>query len=148
MEEICTNIYKLSRKNAGIEQGDAADALGVSIRSLQNYESDLSPSIPQLDVVRNMVILYKDRSLAYKHIKKSPIGEFMPELSQQTLPVATLGVVDDINNFNEVLDKLVSITRDGHITDDEVTDWKEIINKGIRLMNSMNTLINAKGGEI
>lgn len=84
MEEICTNIYKLSRKNAGIEQGDAADALGVSIRSLQNYESDLSPSIPQLDVVRNMVILYKDRSLAYKHIKKSPIGEFMPELSQQT----------------------------------------------------------------
>lgn len=148
MEEICANIYKQSRKNAGIEQGDAADALGVSIRSLQNYESDLSPSIPQLDVVRNMVIFYKDRSLAYKHIKKSPIGEFMPELSSQTLPVATLGVVDDINNFNEVMDKLVSITRDGQITVDEVGDWKEIINKGMRLMNSMNTLINAKGGEI
>ena len=64
------------------------------------------------------------------------------------MPVATLGVVDDINNFNEVLDKLVSITRDGQITDNEVADWKEIINKGMRLMNSMNTLINAKGGEI
>ena len=86
--------------------------------------------------------------MAYKHIKRSPIGEFMPELSQQTLPVATLGVVDDINNFNEVLDKLVSITRDGQISVDEVGDWKEIINKGMRLMNSMNTLINAKGGEI
>lgn len=64
------------------------------------------------------------------------------------MPVATLGVVDDINNFNEVMDKLVSITRDGQITVDEVGDWKEIINKGMRLMNSMNTLINAKGGEI
>lgn len=46
------------------------------------------------------------------------------------------------------MDKLVSITRDGQITVDEVGDWKEIINKGMRLMNSMNTLINAKGGEI
>lgn len=91
MKEICENIYKKSRKNAGLEQIEAADKLGVSARSLQNYESEMNQTIPPLDIVRNMCILYKDKGLAYKHIKKSPIGDFIPDFSEQpSLTVATL----------------------------------------------------------
>ena len=77
MKEICENIYKKSRKSAGLEQIEAADKLGVSARSLQNYESEMNQTIPPLDIVRNMCILYNDKGLAYKHIKKSPIGDFI-----------------------------------------------------------------------
>lgn len=73
MKEICENIYKKSRKSAGLEQIEAADKLGVSARSLQNYESELNVTLPPLDIVRNMCILYNDKGLAYKHIKKSPM---------------------------------------------------------------------------
>ena len=37
MEEIYTNIYKDSRKRAGLEQSEAADMIGVSYHSLAKY---------------------------------------------------------------------------------------------------------------
>ena len=84
MEEIYTNIYRESRKKAGLEQSEAADMIGVSYHSLAKYEKKINPLIPPDDVVRNMVIAYNDRSLAYKHIKASPLGEFLIRLSCST----------------------------------------------------------------
>ena len=53
MEEIYTNIYRESRKKAGLEQSEAADMIGVSYHSLAKYEKKINPLIPPDDVVRN-----------------------------------------------------------------------------------------------
>ena len=81
MEEIYTNIYKESRKRAGLEQIEAADLIHVSYSSLAKYEARINAVVPRDDIVRNMVIAYNDRNLAYKHIKASPLGEFLPDFS-------------------------------------------------------------------
>lgn len=120
MKEICENIYKKSRKSAGLEQIEAADKLGVSARSLQNYESELNVTLPPLDIVRNMCILYNDKGLAYKHIKKSPIGEFIPDFSEQpSLTVATLAMISDFNKMQGMIAKIVEVAKDGIIDDSE-----------------------------
>lgn len=149
MKELCENIYKRSRKNAGIEQIEAADDLGVSTRSLQNYESELNPTVPPLDIVRNMCILYKDKELAYKHIKKSPIGEFLPDFTAQTsLSIATLSTLDGISKMQNQITNIISITKDGAIDDTEKSQWEEICRIGNDLIHSLNALINTKGGDI
>lgn len=149
MKELCENIYKKSRKNAGLEQIESADKLGVSARSLQNYESELNPTLPPLDIVRNMCILYKDKSLAYKHIKKSPIGEFIPDFTPlPSLTMATLSMVDDFTKMSGQIAKIISVTKDGKISDDEIKDWQKFCEIGNSLMESLNSLVNAKGGEV
>ncbi len=146
MKEICENIYKKSRKNAGLEQIEAADKLGVSARSLQNYESEMNQTIPPLDIVRNMCILYKDKGLAYKHIKKSPIGDFIPDFSEQpSLTVATLSMVSDFNKMQGMIAKVIEVAKDGKIDQSENDDWQEFCNIANKLMESLNSLINAKG---
>lgn len=100
MEEIYTNIYRESRKKAGLEQSEAADMIGVSYHSLAKYEKKINPLIPPDDVVRNMVIAYNDRSLAYKHIKASPLGEFLPNFEcSKDLSIATLTFLSDFNTI-------------------------------------------------
>lgn len=149
MKEICENIYKKSRKSAGFEQIEAADKLGVSARSLQNYESELNQTLPPLDIVRNMCILYQDKGLAYKHIKKSPIGEFIPDFSPKpSLTIATLSMIDDFNKMQGIITKIVEVTKDGHIDKSEVNDWQEFCKIGNNLLESLNSLINAKGANI
>lgn len=149
MKELCRNIYKKARKNAGIEQIEAADALGVSARSLQNYESELNPTVPPLDVVRNMCILYKDKNLAYKHIKKSPIGEFLPDMAVPTsLTIATLSTLDGIQKIQNQITNIISITKDGVVDNQESEDWAKICDIGNELIRSLNSLINSKGSEI
>lgn len=133
-------------ENAKIEQMDAADALGVSARSLQNYESEMNTTVPQLDIVRNMVILYKDTTLAYEHIKRSPIGEFLPNLNCQSLTTAAISVLDDMNKVQQQMSHLVSITRDGKIDSSEEEEWTEFCQTASSLLNSINSLIHTKGG--
>lgn len=146
MKELCENIYKKSRKNAGIEQIDAADALGVSARSLQNYESELNTTVPPLDIVRGMCILYKDRGLAYKHIKKTPIGEFMPDFDDKSsLPMATLGFIDDFNRISKHLNAIISIAKDSVIDSTEENEWKSFQEDAMKLINSLHSLINVPG---
>ena len=53
MEEIYTNIYKESRKRAGLEQIEAADLIHVSYSSLAKYEARINAVVPRDDIVRN-----------------------------------------------------------------------------------------------
>lgn len=148
MKKICENIYKTSRKNAGLEQIEAAEKLGVSTRSLQVYESDLDSTVPQLDVLRNMCILYRDPGLAMRHLKKSPIADFLPDYEQQPLGLATLSFLDDLKKVSDISSTLINITRDGKIDDAEKTDWNEIMLLMSRLMTSITSLKNSQiGGE-
>lgn len=146
MEEIYTNIYQESRKKAGLEQFEAADKIGVSYHTLQKYEKKINGIIPHADVVRNMVIAYNDKSLAWKHIKASPLGEFLPDFeNDQSLTVSTLMMINDFKDMQAMLGKVIEITCDGKIDKTEERDWSEVQKIGNNLLKSLNSLLNSKG---
>ena len=143
MEEIYTNIYRESRKKAGLEQSEAADMIGVSYHSLAKYEKKINPLIPPDDVVRNMVIAYNDRSLAYKHIKASPLGEFLPNFEcSKDLSIATLTFLSDFNTIEGMISQVIEVTKDGKIDETELEEWEQFKKKGLELVNSLNALQN------
>ena len=143
MEEMYTNIYRESRKKAGLEQSEAADMIGVSYHSLAKYEKKINPLIPPDDVVRNMVIAYNDRSLAYKHIKASPLGEFLPNFEcSKDLSIATLTFLSDFNTIEGMISQVIEVTKDGKIDETELEEWEQFKKKGLELVNSLNALLN------
>ena len=76
----CRNIYKTSRKAAGLTQESAAERLGISVESLRAYES--GQRIPPNEVVELMVILYNAQHLAYQHLRETNAmyGRVVPEV--------------------------------------------------------------------
>ncbi len=143
MEEIYTNIYKESRKKAGMEQCEAAEAIGVSYHSLAKYEKKINSIVPPDDVVRNMVIVYNDRSLAYKHIKASPLGEFLPDFANsKSLTIATLSFLSDFKAIEGMLTQIIEVTKDGRIDQSESVTWEHFKKHANELISSLQRLMN------
>ena len=143
MEEIYTNIYKESRKKAGLEQSEAAELIGVSYHALAKYEKKINAVIPHDDIVRNMVIAYNDRSLAYKHIKASPLGEFLPDFANsKSLTVATLSFLSDFKAIEGMLAQIIEVTKDGKIDKSESVTWDQFKKLGNELLSSLQRLMN------
>ena len=80
MPEEYRNIYKTSRKAAGLTQESAAERLGISVESLRAYEG--CQRIPPNEVVELMVILYNAQHLAYQHLRETNAmyGRVVPEV--------------------------------------------------------------------
>lgn len=149
MEEIYTNIYKESRKRAGLEQSEAAEIIGVSYHSLAKYEKKINAVVPQDDIVRNMVIAYNDRSLAYKHIKASPLGEFLPDFEDtKSLSIATLTFLSDFKAIEGVLTQIIEITKDGKIDSSETAAWERFRKLGTNLANSLRSMLSKGDDDI
>ena len=68
MQGDCTNIYQSARKIAGLTQERAAELLGLSVRSLADYESGLR--LPPNDIADRMVTVYNSQLLAVQHLRK------------------------------------------------------------------------------
>ena len=80
MPEEYRNIYKTSRKAAGLTQESAAERLGISVESLRAYEG--GQRIPPNEVVELMVIRYSAQHLAYQHLRETNAmyGRVVPEV--------------------------------------------------------------------
>lgn len=140
----CRNIYKNARKIAGLKREAAAEELNICPRSLDIYES--IDGHPPDDIVRKMCILYDNNFLAYQHLKQSPLGEFLPELTEDNIQGATLNL---ICNFMDVQDILQEIAKFATGQTDELNskDWSVNRTKLIALTSSLLTLLLAdKGG--
>ena len=141
MNSLSENIYKTARKRAELTREAAAEELNIATRTLDKYES--MDGTPPDDVVRMMCILYNNRFLAYQHLKKSPLGEFLPELSENNLQGATLGVVSSVNGLNSLLNEIVDICVDGKINEQEQAVWERIKPKVRRTIAALTELLLA-----
>ena len=61
MQGNCKNIYRTARIVAGFTQEKAAEMLGISVRSLADYETGVR--LPPNDVVNDMVMCYANTIL-------------------------------------------------------------------------------------
>lgn len=131
MQNDCTNIYQTARKIAGLTQERAAELLGLSTRSLADYETGLR--LPPNDVVDRMVTVYNSQLLAVQHLRSSTrfARDLLPDIQVMTLPEAVLTLIDAVYAFaDDRLDReLIDIARDGVISEDERDRFDRVVDK-------------------
>lgn len=131
MQNDCKNIYQTARKIAGFTQERAAELLGLSPRSLADYETGVR--VPPNDVADRMVTAYNSQLLAVQHLRASTqFGRnLLPEVPSMGLPEAVLTLVDAVYDFaDDRLDReLIDIARDGVISADERERFDRVVEK-------------------
>lgn len=135
------NIYQLSREDAGLTRAAASEALQfMSDSRIEKIESEKTN--PQPDEILAMARAYKKPSLCnYYCSKVCPIGqEYVPEITEKSLSQITLEMVATLNSLESEKNRLIEITVDGNITDDEIPDFVKIREQLERLSAATDAL--------
>lgn len=129
MQQDCKNIYQNARKIADLTQERAAELLGLSSRSLADYEAGLR--VPPNDVVDQMMNIYNFQLLGVQHIRASArfAQALLPPVQTLILPEAALTLIDAVYAFaDDRLDReLIDIARDGVISEDERERFDHVV---------------------
>lgn len=121
------NVYQLSREEKEMTRAEASEAMEfVSESRIEKIESEKSE--PHPDEVLAMARAYKKPELCnYYCSQKCPIGqEYVPEVEMRELSQIILEMLASLNSLNKEKDRLIEITSDGVISDDELMDFAMI----------------------
>lgn len=121
------NIYQISRENLGYSRAEAAERLQfISADRIEKIENEKTHPYP--DEILAMADCYKNPSLCnYFCSHECPIGqEYVPEVSVKSLSQITLEMLASLNSLTKQKERLIEITVDGEITEDELPDFIEI----------------------
>ena len=121
------NIYQTSREAMELTREGAAELLEfISSDRIEKIENE--KSLPHPDEILAMAECYKNPSLCnYYCSHECPIGqEYVPEVKIKELSQITLEMLASLNSLEKEKNRLIEITVDGQITDDEMKDFKKI----------------------
>ena len=121
------NIYQLSREEAGLTREAAAEKMDyISADRIEKIEYE--KSLPHPDEILVMADCYKNPALCnYFCSHECPIGqEYVPEVKIKELSQITLEVLASLNAIEKEKNRLIEITVDGEISEDEMQDFKMI----------------------
>ena len=121
------NIYQTTREAMHLTR----EAAGENERSL-----------PHPDEVLTMAEKYKQPGLCnYYCANQCPIGqEYVPEVKIKDLSQIVLEMLASLNSMNRRKDRLIEITADGVISDDELEDFIRIREELERISIAVETL--------
>lgn len=121
------NNYQLCREAAGLTREAAAEVLEfVSTDRIEKIES--GKSLPHPEEILAMAKGYRAPDLCnYYCSHECPIGqEYVPEVKMKSLSQITLEMLASLNAMDKQKNRLIEITVDGEITEDEREDFEEI----------------------
>lgn len=120
------NVYQTSREEMGLTRARAAEELFISEDRIEKIEGE--KTLPRPEEILAMSKVYKNPSLCnYYCSKVCPIGqEYVPEVKVKDLAQITLEMLASLNAINKEKDRLIEITADGVITDEERADFERI----------------------
>ena len=124
------NIYQLAREEAELSREAASAAMQfVTDNRIESFEAD--KSTPHPEEVLAMADAYKKPELCnYFCSHDCPIGrEYVPEVKNAELSQISLEMLVSLNSLNAMKDRLIEITVDGQISNDEINDFVKIENK-------------------
>ena len=120
-------IYQTSRESLELSREAASELLQFispdHIEKIENGKSD-----PHPEEVLAMADAYKNPSLCnYFCSHECPIGrEYVPEIRTKDLSQITLEMLATLNKLTREKERLIEITVDGELTDDEIPDFIKI----------------------
>lgn len=121
------NAYQISRESQNLTRDAAAELLDfISADRIEKIESE--KSVPHPEEILAMAECYKNPSLCnYYCSHECPIGqEFVPEVQVKDLAQITVEMMVSLNKLAKEKDRLLEITVDGRITEDEMSDFSKI----------------------
>lgn len=127
---FCKARLDAAKYNEKLKSRDgAAELLGyASASTISDWE--LGISIPTPDAVLKMADLYNAPELVNAFCKSMcPLGYDLPEVSICNLDRITIEVLSALNEIDVTKDKLLEITADGIISDNERPVLNEILDK-------------------
>ena len=147
MERESRNIYKTARTVAGLTQERWAEAIGVSVDSVHNYEA--GTQTPSDEIVRAMSEISGLAPLSYWHLchKSELAADMLPEIRTVPLPQAVCALVSRMQDF--VLgspDALLHMAADGRIDEMEQADYARIMDDLDGIIQAALQLKYAEGG--
>jgi hypothetical protein len=135
------NIYQTSREEAGFTRDAAAEALKfISSDRIEKIESE--KSLPHPDEILAMADCYKAPTLCnYYCSHECPIGqEYVPEVKLKDLSQITLEMLASLNSLDKEKNRLIEITVDGVISEDEKEDFERIQNQLSQIALAVDSL--------
>lgn len=118
------NVYQLKREELGLSREKASELLEcVPPKRIEKIDSD--KVLPHPEEVLIMADKYKSPELCnYYCSNQCPIGQqYVPEIKMKELPQIILETVASLNKMNKKQERLIEITADGIIDDDELDDF-------------------------
>lgn len=135
------NVYKMVRAKLGLSREEASELLKtITPERLERIENDKFPIQP--DEVCLMAEKYKEPSLCnYYCSHECPIGEeYVPEVKMKTLSEIVLQMLASLNSMKKSQERLIEITADGIIDDEELKDFIYIQEELERISVTVETL--------
>lgn len=139
-------IYQKSREALGYTRDAAAEQLGF-ISSDRIEKIEYQKSLPHPEEVMAMAECYKTPALCnYFCSHECPIGiEYVPEVQEKELSQITLEMLATLNKLTKAKERLIEITVDGELTEDEIPDFLQIkdeLEKMAMAIDSLNLWID------
>ena len=116
--------YEEYRVKAGYTRESASEELnGISPDKIYRIEKGKQTAEP--DIVLQLADLYHAPELCNYHCThKCEIGQkYIPQVDVQDLPSIVLSTVATLNEIQPLVNRLIQITMDGKISDDEIPDF-------------------------
>ena len=120
------NVYRMSREAAKLTREAASEQLFISPDRIEKIE--MRGAAPHPDEVLAMSTAYKDPVLCnYYCSHECETGKVcVPEVQAKDVSQITLEMLANLNKMSKVKDRLIEITVDGVISEEELKDFKEI----------------------
>lgn len=142
---MADTIYKATRKKHGMTRDEVCDralSLGSALQSerLERIENGKFPITP--DEVLLLAEIYGEPTLCNHYCSKEcPIGEkYVPEIKVKDLTQIVLEMLSSLNSMKKSQERLIEITADGVISDDEICDFIYIQSELERISITVETL--------
>lgn len=135
------NVYQVAREEQGLTREAAADLMQyISDDRIEKIESE--KSLPHPDEILLMEKAYKAPELCnYFCSHECPIGQVtVPEVEYKSLAEITLMMLSSLNSMDGYKNRLIEITSNGQIDDDEVEDFKKIRKQLDQIVATANSL--------
>ena len=135
------NIYQTTREALHLTRETAGELLEtIPPERIEKIENERS--LPHPDEVLTMADKYKQPGLCnYYCANQCPIGqEYVPEVKIKDLSQIVLEMLASLNSMNRRKERLIEITADGVISDDELEDFIHIREELERISIAVETL--------
>ena len=134
-------LFQISREDLGYSREKASELLGwISPERIEKIENE--KSLPHPDEVLEMSSAYKNPRLCNHYCANlCPIGqEYVPEIKVKDLSQIVLEMLASLNTIQKRRERLIEITVDGEITQDEIEDFVHIQEDLERISITVETL--------
>lgn len=135
------NVYQIRREELGLSRERASEVLiSMPPERIEKIESE--KSLPHPDEVLTMAEGYRMPNLCnYYCANQCPIGQqYVPEIKIKDLSQIVLEMIASLNSMHRKQERLIEITADGLIEDEEIKDFVRIQEELEKISITVETL--------